>query len=269
MRKILGFFSDWSTPYQHNDPKNFICELKDTSLNDVVIYTDKKMMEPNKIGHHKIGIIYEPKEINEAVHAYAKRYFHEFRYIFTWDKELAKCAHNFIYMPYGISWIKEPLYGIYPKIKNTSIIVSEKKVLEGHKLRHDTVARYRSKIDLYGRGYNKIESMLEALKDYRFNIVIENTNADCNLSEKLITPMVCGTVPIYWGCPSIGDYFNINGIITFKHIDELKDILDSLDENKYNEMLPYVKENFEIAKTFQSADDNFYKKLVELKIIQE
>lgn len=269
MRKLLGFFSDWSTPFQHNDPKNFVWSQDDMSLTDVVFYTDKKMMMPNKIGRVKVGMVYEPREINQEVHNWVKRHHHEMDYIFTWDKELAAQIPNAIYMVYGVSWLNEKFYSMYPKTKACSIVVSEKRVLAGHILRHDVVSRYRSKFDLYGRGYNKIESLLQAYADYRFTIVIENTNQDCNLSEKIVTPILCGTIPIYWGCPSVGDTFNEKGLIRFYHIDELKDILDSLTEEKYQEMLPYAQANFEKAKTLQSADDNFYLKLKELGVIKE
>lgn len=269
MREILGFFSDWSTPLQHNDAPSFRWNLTDMSLDDVVFYTDKKMMMPNKIGNIKVGIIYEPTEINQEVHSWIRQNYDQMDYIFTWDKELCKVSPKFIFMVYGIAWIKEQFFAIYPKTKNTSIVVSEKRHLKGHNIRHQAVNAYRNHFDLYGRGYNKIESLLTAFQDYRFTIVIENTNQDCNLSEKLITPMLCGTVPIYWGCPSVGDYFNSKGIITFGHISELENIFPTLTEEKYNEMLPYVQENFEIAKTFFSADENFYKKLVELGAIKE
>lgn len=269
MKKILGFFSDWSTPYQHNDPKSFQWSLDDMSLTDVVFYTDKKMFMQNKIGKIKVGIIYEPTELNQEVYNWVKHNYKEMDYIFTWDKELAKQIPNAIFMVYGISWIKEELYSMYPKTKMCSIVVSEKRHLRGHILRHDVVSRYRNKFDLYGRGYNKIESLIQAYKDYRFTIVIENTNQDCNLSEKLVSPILCGTIPIYWGCPSVSDVFDDRGLIKFSNIEELKDILDSLSEEKYQNMLPYAQINFEKAKKLQSADENFYLKLVELGAIKE
>lgn len=269
MRELLGFFSDASTPFQHNPTKKFNWTLTDMSKDDVVIYTDRKMLMPNKIGKKKIGIIYEPVEINQEVHNYIRTRHHEFDYIFTWDRELSKVAPNFIFMPYGTAWIQEEFCAVYGKTKMTSIIVSEKRAMVGHNLRHAAVSAYRSKIDLFGRGYNPIDFMIKGLADYRFNIVIENTNMDCNLSEKLITPFLCGTVPIYWGCPSVGDYFNSKGMFTFNTLEELGVILDSLTPQTYEDMLPYVMENFETAKKYQLVDDTIYNKLIELKLIDE
>ena len=59
--------------------------------------------------------------------------------------------------------------------------------------------------------------------------------------------------------PSIGDIFDIRGILIFNNIDELKSIIDNLTDKKYDEMLPYVEKNFEIAKKFVDWDDNIVK----------
>src|SRR6478736_100014 len=105
MREILGFFSDWSTPQQHNVPQNFRWTLTDKTKDDVVIYTDKEMMNPNKIGKVKIGVMYEPIELNQGVHEWVKRNYNQFDYIFTWDRELAKLSDKFIFTVFGISWL--------------------------------------------------------------------------------------------------------------------------------------------------------------------
>ncbi|MFK5281820.1 hypothetical protein ACI3PL_19910, partial [Lacticaseibacillus paracasei] len=65
--------------------------------------------------------------------------------------------------------------------------------------------------------------------------------------EKLIDCLTTGTVPIYWGCPSIEKFFNLNGIIPFDAIDELDKILDSLNEESYH--TSGYRENFQ--KSFQ------------------
>ena len=69
-----------------------------------------------------------------------------------------------------------------------------------------------------------------------------------------------GTIPIYWGCPSIGDFFDINGIITFNTIDELNIILNSID-GEYEKRIKYININYELSKKYLIADDIIYKKL--------
>ena len=67
-----------------------------------------------------------------------------------------------------------------------------------------------------------------------------------------------GTIPIYYGPDCIGDYFNTKGMIIFKDVAEMDNILQSLDEDLYNQMLPYAKENFELAKQYILSEDWMY-----------
>jgi hypothetical protein len=46
----------------------------------------------------------------------------------------------------------------------------------------------------------------------RFHIVIENIRRDYYFSEKLVTALAAGCVPIYWGCPSIAHFFDSEGM---------------------------------------------------------
>ena len=71
-------------------------------------------------------------------------------------------------------------------------------------------------------------------------------------------------MPIYWGCPNIGDYFDERGIITFDRPHDLKEILKNLNEKKYDSMLKYIKTNFEIAKEkYTNSDDYIFRRIVE------
>ena len=89
-----------------------------------------------------------------------------------------------------------------------------------------------------------------------FSIVIENSKEDYYFTEKLTDCLLSGTIPIYWGCPSIGDFFNIKGMIIFDTLDELKEILNNLTIEKYKSMELYIKENFEKAKEYNEYKIN-------------
>jgi hypothetical protein len=96
-----------------------------------------------------------------------------------------------------------------------------------------------------------------------FSIVVENTIKDYYFTEKLIDCFRTGTIPIYWGCPSIGDFFDLNGIIIFNSIEELNDIIHNLNEELYNSKLNSVIINFNKSKDYLLPDDIIYKKLIE------
>ena len=57
---------------------------------------------------------------------------------------------------------------------------------------------------------------------FYFSVVIENIRADYYFSAKLINCFVHGAVPIYWGAPSIADYFNISGVIVFETVQQVR-----------------------------------------------
>ena len=112
-----------------------------------------------------------------------------------------------------------------------------------------------------GRGYNPILSITQGLKDYRFHIAMENQKRDFHFSEKIINPIMTGTIPIYWGMPSIGDYFDTRGIILMDDINQFKDIYKDLGEDLYQKMLPYAQKNFELAQKYVLSEDWIYNNL--------
>jgi hypothetical protein len=62
-----------------------------------------------------------------------------------------------------------------------------------------------------------------------------------------------GTIPIFWGCPNIGDYFNLDGMEVFNTIDELDYILSNL--KPYKEYLKGTKDNFFRSIAYIHTDD--------------
>lgn len=106
---------------------------------------------------------------------------------------------------------------------------------------------------MYGIGFRQIETKMDALRDYRFSIAIENGyRINCS-TEKLSDCFLTGTIPIYFGCPNIGDYFDINGIITFTTKEELENIIRELHQNgeyEYQKRIDAVRNNFETVKRY-------------------
>jgi hypothetical protein len=228
--------------------------------NDIVIYTDNSMYSSRNNNQKDIAWLIEPKELQENNYNYIVNNYSKFYKIFTHDYELLNLP-NAILIPYGGCWIKKDDFFIYDKIKNTSIICSNKNFLSGHRLRHECINKFKDKIDIYGNGYNAIESKLEALKDYRFQIVIENSKKDFWFTEKLIDCFVTGTIPIYYGCDSIGDFFDKNGIISFASLEELNNILENLTTELYKSKLDSIKNNFKISKKYILSENTIFEKI--------
>lgn len=219
---------------------------------DFVIYTDNEIFKTRN-SNKNIAWLIEPKELQSNTYDYIVKNYFKFYKIFTHDIDLMKLP-NSILIPYGGCWIKKQDFLVYPKNKNISIVCSNKNYLSGHKLRHECIDRFKNIIDIYGNGYNPIDYKLKTLKDYRFQIVIENTKKDFWFTEKLIDCFVTGTVPIYHGCPSIFKFFNTEGMIIFNTLNELDQIIKNLDDNKYNSMLNSILENYKKANEYILAE---------------
>ncbi len=141
-----------------------------------------------------------------------------------------------------------------PKTKEVSIIASEKATTIGHILRRRIADSFP--LDVFGRGYNEIESKATALKPYRFSVVVESSNMNDYFSEKLIDCLSMGTVPIYWGCEAVDDIFDPGGIIRFQSIKEFEDMLPTLSAFRYYARTDAIKRNIEIARRYRICEDN-------------
>lgn len=222
---------------------------------DYVIYTDYKIPYSRNNKNKDIAWLIEPQELQPSNYEFITNNYDKFFKIFTHDHVLLKLP-NAVKIPFGGCWIKKEDFAIYKKSKNLSIICSNKKLLTGHKLRHECVNLVNSFADVYGNGYNTIQYKLDCLKDYKYQIVVENTKKDFWFTEKIIDCFVTGTIPIYYGCPSIGDFFNKDGILIFDSINELKNILENMPENLYEQKKQAIEDNFQRAKNFILAEQS-------------
>jgi hypothetical protein len=121
-------------------------------------------------------------------------------------------------------------------------------------------------MDIFGGCCNYIENKADAFRDYMFNISIENLQHPNWFTEKLIDSLRTGTVPIYWGCPNIGDFFNTKGFIIVNTLEEIIDVVNNLTEEDYTSRLEYIEENFIKAGQYGSnlfeRVDNEIKKII-------
>lgn len=190
----------------------------------------------------------------------------QFDLILASDPEILNNCENAVLFPFGDCWIPLDEQKIYEKTKFLSIIASSKKYLPGHKLRHDVMVSAGTKMDIYGRCCNYVESKVDDLRDYKFNVCIENLQHTNWFTEKIIDCLRTGTVPIYWGCPNIGDYFNVKGFIIVNSLDDIINTINNLTEDDYTSRLEYIKENFDKASQYGSnlfeRVDNEIKKLL-------
>lgn len=212
----------------------------------------------NESGKRKFAWLVESRDIipkaMDFVRNNHKLVSDNYEILFTHSKDIYDLEENFYYIPPHGFWVEEPK--IYEKTKLVSMVSSSKGMTVGHRHRLGWVNRLRDKLDLYGRGFNPFDKKEDVLADYMFSVTIENDSYPTYWSEKILDCFVCGTIPIYYGSPDIGEHFNMDGIII---LDENFD-LSSLTPKLYQSKLEAVKDNFERAMKLEVIEDIIYEK---------
>jgi len=256
IKDVLFAHAEYSTDFQKSKYIKWNRNSKDKSI---TFYTDNSLQHVENDVETKIGWLLESPEITKTNYKWIENNNDKFDIVLTHHKKFLDKGENYKFCPTGGCWIKPEHQKIWDKSKDISIIASPKKMTKGHVLRHKIIYNHRD-IGIYGRGYNPVDYKLTALKDYRFSITIENTKQDYYFTEKLIDCFMTGTVPVYYGCPSIGEFFNEKGIIIIDNEVDFNQIKSELTEERYNEMKPYIEENYEKAKEYLIAEDYIWEK---------
>lgn len=110
-------------------------------------------------------------------------------------------------------------------------------------------------MDVFGNGYRPVPLKEDMMRDYMFQVVVENSSVKGYFTEKIMDCFATGVVPIYWGCTNIGEFFNTDGILTFKNLTELQKILDSLSENYYSQLEEAIQDNFHRFRQYDLTED--------------
>lgn len=229
---------------------------------DVVFYLDNYIDRPLDSTEDQIryGWLLESKYVVpglvEFILGNLDAYRNTYEHIFTHNKELLDADPEFFkWVPAQGFWIKDPK--VYEKTKLASMIASNKNFTIGHSVRLGWVNELKDKLDLYGRGFNEIESKEEGLCDYMFSVAIENGSYETYFTEKILDCFATGTIPVYWGAPNIGDYFNPEGILDLSQFGDIS-------EELYYNRIDAVRDNLERAKKMEVLEDFIYENYLDV-----
>ena len=263
------------------------------SKEDIEIYHSNIINNNSK---KKIYVQLEPNVIcNMSEHIHKYHYLYD--YILLFDTRNFKYK-NVIPLIYGTTWIDKSDYGnIDTTIKEYKIstLCGTKNWTIGHKLRIDLymnqlmlsnypIELFRTALDGHGTinkqtlpdiNNNKtIRSERSAKNDlfktFQFSIVIENCREYGYFSEKIVDCLITKTIPIYYGCENISDYFNTEGWIILETDDivtELNEKLKILNDSYYDNYKPAIEENYNKAITYSSCIENIYTSISKIPYI--
>lgn len=233
--------------------------------------------EDLKANKDSIKILYlcEPNEISK-LNRKAVRNKKKFDYIFTHDEDVLRRCPNALLFPFGSSWIRN--YKFKRKPFAVSTVVGAKKRTKGHKLRlklwknqnQITIPKFfylshHAKGRLKNINNNPLLGKVKnPMFDCQFHIAIENVRKNNWFTEKLIDCFRTKTVPVYWGCPNIGDFFNSDGILQINSLKNLIDVVNSLTPKTYQDMKTAVKENYRLSEKYIVLVKRFEEKLKDI-----
>jgi glycosyltransferase involved in cell wall biosynthesis len=232
---------------------------------DIIINRGKIVADIHEAPH-----LLNQKTVYEAI----INHYEKFDLILTYDEELLKLP-NAVFRNGGGEVVlnknihsqqypllaDDNLFSIYEKSKLVSFITSNKTFTNWHRFRVECVdylAKNNLEFDLYGVGYNEISGKIRGLRDYKFSISIENGNHKNYFTEKILDCFLTGTIPIYKGCPNIGDFFDLEGIILFNTKEELSNILRNINNELYQSKLDSIKRNYELALNWRWNNDIYF-----------
>ena len=78
----------------------------------------------------------------------------------------------------------------------------------------------------------------------QFHICIENVKRQNWFTEKLIDCLYTKTIPIYYGCPNIGDWFDLNGFLIVNSVQEIIDTCNNITSDFYEEKKDSIERNY-------------------------
>ena len=201
---------------------------------------------------------------------------HKYDLILTARDEILEKCRNAVFFPYGTTWLHKDVdiqdknsIGFYHpsidelhvgKTNSISFMTTNHRGKEGYEIRHGVWTRQgeiQNKVFYSSTRYPVSENFLpdddkKHLFKSMFSIVVESSREENYFTEKICDALLAKTIPIYWGCPNIGDFFDVDGMIICNSVDEIMDACKRIenDSRLYEKMKDKVDLNFEKAKEY-------------------
>jgi Glycosyltransferase family 10 (fucosyltransferase) C-term len=194
--------------------------------------------------------------------------------ILTWNQRVLSECKNAKLFPAGSVWVAEP--DTSQKKFQVSYLISSKNGCYGHQYRHGIFDALPPVIQCQAHGHLTtplpvtkhrsppyLPTKHSMLVPFQYAIVMENTFQNNNFTEKLNDALATKTIPIYWGCPNIENFYNRDGILGFDGYQDLEDTLKSLTPEFYASKAAAIEQNYHTALTYADRTGNIAKAIIE------
>jgi len=247
MKIYAGFIGDQLEDRVKSDP-----ELTDKP---VTIFYDYAVQNIQQLQENPYNFLFiqEPNQLF-GLHDWTLKAGEYFDVIFTWSEDiLNKYPNKTIFFPFAAGDYQRSLEYENNKKFEVSFLCGNKQLISGHHLRHRLYG-LQDKIKIpnhfiytapWDGGKNTCWYSM-------YHIAIENSQNKGYFTEKIIDAFITKTIPIYWGCPNINEFFNMDGVITFNNEHEAIEIINNLTPEYYESKKEAIEENY--LKAMEYAD---------------
>lgn len=222
-----------------------------------------------------VGVACEPDAINHDRDRFIKNH-KNFDLLLTHDEEILKSCPNSRLCLYGTTWIPQSLYeniDTTRKQPNISCLTGSKEMTPAHTYRKSLYAnqlRIPLPITWFRSGSGALlpayqnnpvltpgsDGKVVLFQDFQYSIAIENTRQTHYFTEKLIDCLITKTIPIYYGCPNIAEYFNTQGWIILETTDMNELIQKASALAKYEDCTEVIEHNYREAMKYKDYGIN-------------
>ena len=251
---------------KHFDESVFRGKMEHLKNVPFTLFVDDIPQTQEDLSEINILVLQEPNEYF-GLHDWAIKNQNLFSLILTWDDKVLNNCDNARFLAFGHTWFNSDIWDkTYPKKHQVSHLAGKLQKTYGHGLRHELLAReneikinkifhhtYGDRNDISDARKGKVEVFSES----QFGVAIENTQHRGYFTEKILDLFLLKTVPIYWGCSNIKDFFNPIGIIYITSIDEaIYKMNHLLDSNYYSKIQDVIEENYKKALQYVDYEQN-------------
>jgi len=208
----------------------------------------------------------------------------EYDYIITFNEHILKeCSNAYKYL-FGMTRITpedEKNIDIYKKKFNITFITNDKLMTVGHHFRHTIFYNQKKIVSIPKSFYISTDSKnlpnidnnprlpaeatrkIELFENSQFSLVMENSKQTHYFTEKICDCLITKTIPVYYGCPNISEYFDTTGwvIIDNESMDDLIIKLSILTPDYYMKYIDTVMKNYETVKNYIDIQENINRAL--------
>lgn len=217
------------------------------------IGVDQHTRPPVSESSFKVLVVIEPPEVKRLC-------VEGFDLLLTWQQEHLEahsCAQLFVPATPWLTPAEWPLFqNAASKRCGLGFLRGTKRRTRGHQLRHEVweareeiLSNMQIPTDFQEGGVSRDERNRQFT--CQFVLVIENSRHPNYFTEKLLDAMLSNSVPVYWGCENIADFFDPAGVLQLSG--GLPDVVAAcrrLTAADYTARAPVLERNCELAKVY-------------------